>query len=87
MWCLYKDRVLGIWVTRTDLVDEVLVGTVWGCSGDFKEFKAESIECFGAIENWFRFKGCKFVEWVGREGWQRIFPEYEKHAVILRKRL
>jgi hypothetical protein len=31
--------------------------------------------------------GCEYVDICGRPGWERIFPEYKRHAVILRKKL
>lgn len=82
-----KDAVLGIWVTRIDKPDGKLVGLVWGCAGDFITHKDEALACFAGIEHWMKENGCEYVEICGRDGWSRIFPEYRKHAVILRKRL
>lgn len=87
LWCFHKDDIKGIWVTRIEATDRVAWGVVWGCAGDFSEHKDDAVAFFGIIEDWFRDKGCEFVEWTGRDGWTRIFPEYRKHAVILRKRL
>ena len=87
LWCFVKDDVRGIWVTRIDKPDGKLVGLIWGCAGDFVEFKDESIECFGAIERWMKEKGCELIEIVGRGGWARVFPDYERQAVVLRKKL
>lgn len=81
------DGVKGIWVTRIDRTDKCSIGVVWGCAGDFHGHKKDAIAFFGVIEDWFRDKGCAFVEWVGRDGWARLFPEYRQHAVILRKPL
>jgi hypothetical protein len=87
LWCFHKDDIKGIWVTRLEATDHVSWGVVWGCAGDFGEYKDDAIAFFGIIEDWFKQMGCEFVEWVGRDGWARIFPDYRKHAVILRKRL
>lgn len=87
LWCFYKERCLGIWVTRIEKPDGKTIGLLWGCAGDFIQHKAEAISCFGAIEAWLKEKGCEFVEIYGRFGWARIFPDYERHAVVLRKKL
>jgi hypothetical protein len=87
VWCFHQGEIKGIWVTRIEASDRVVWGVVWGCAGDFAEHKDDAIAFFGIIEDWFREKGCEFVEWTGRDGWARIFPDYRKHAVILRKRL
>jgi len=51
------------------------------------ELKNEAVAMFSMIEDWFRSIGCEFVEWSGREGWTRVFPEYRRHAVVMRKKL
>lgn len=81
------DAVVGIWVTRICETDSVRLGLVWGCAGDFGPHKDDAIALYGTIEDWFREKGCKFVDWSGRDGWARLFPDYKRHAVIMRKRL
>lgn len=87
LFCFYKDRCRGIWVTRIDKPDGKTVGLVWGCAGDFNEHKDEAIFCFGGIEAWMKEKGCEYIDIAGRCGWGRIFPDYKRHAVILRKKL
>lgn len=87
LWCMHKDVVIGIWVTRIECTDCISMGVVWGCAGDFVPYESDAVAFFGVIEDWFRDKGCRFVNWVGREGWARIFPEYKRHAVVLRKRI
>lgn len=84
---LWRFGNRGIWVTRIEKPDGRAVGLVWGCAGDFAEHKSEALACFSAIENWMRSKGCECIDICGRSGWARIFPDYRKHAVILRKRL
>lgn len=87
LWCFVVGSVRGIWVTRIEKTAKCTWGCVWGCAGDFQPYPTEAIALFSIIEDWLREQGCEFVEWTGREGWQRLFPEYRKHAVILRKRL
>lgn len=88
LWYMQVDgTICGIWVTRLERSQRVAWGLVWGCAGDFSAHKDDAIALYEIIENWFRECGCEFVEWGGREGWQRIFPGYERHAVVLRKRL
>lgn len=87
LFCFDKGRIVGIWVTRIDKPDGKTVGLVWGCAGDFVEHKDEALACFGAIENWLRSMRCQYIDICGRSGWERIFPEYRRHAVILRKQL
>lgn len=88
LWCMsVDDAVVGVWVTRIENTDSVALGLVWGCAGDFAAYKDEAIALYANIENWFREKGCKFVDWAGRDGWARLFPDYQRHAVVMRKRL
>lgn len=88
LWCFHADgAIAGIWVTRIEETDSCAIGLVWGCAGDMQPYKDDVIAFFGIIEDWFREKGCKFSHWIGRGGWERIFPDYERHAVVMRKRL
>lgn len=87
LWCFHHGQIMGVWVTRIHDNGHRKVGVVWGCAGDFNAYKDAALGCFSVIEDWMREQGCALVEIVGREGWARIFPEYERHAVILRKRL
>ena len=88
LWCMHvEDAVVGVWVTRIIETDSVMLGMVWGCAGDMGQYKDDAIALFGTIEDWFREKGCKFAEWSGRDGWSRLFPDYKRHAVVMRKRL
>jgi len=88
LWCLVvDDAILGIWVTRIERPKKCAWGLIWGCAGDFLPYKEEAIAKYWQIENWLKQQGCEFIEWSGREGWQRIFPGYERHAVVMRKTL
>ncbi len=87
LWCLYFGEVKGVWVTRVERTPRCKWGVVWGCGGEMGELKNEAVAMFSMIEDWFRSIGCEFVEWSGREGWTRVFPEYRRHAVVMRKKL
>lgn len=87
LWCLHDREVVGIWITRIERSERATWGLVWGCAGDFQPYRADAIAMFDRIEDWFREKGCEFSEWSGRAGWERLFPEYQRHAVVLRKKL
>ena len=39
------------------------------------------------METWARLEGCTCMEFHGRRGWERIFPEYRAAYVVLRKEL
>lgn len=39
------------------------------------------------IENWAASFGCVAVETLGRKGWERVLPDYQNRAVLLRKML
>lgn len=87
LWCIHKDEIVGVIVTRVHETDSTKIGHVWGCGGDLKPVKDETLAFFEVIEDWFRDMGCKFVDWTGRAGWERILPDYQRHAVVMRKRL
>lgn len=87
LWCMHAGSIVGVWVTRIIETDSTKLGLVWGCAGDFAPYKDDSIAFFGIIEDWFREMDCKFVDWTGRDGWARLFPDYKRHAVVMRKRL
>lgn len=82
-----QDTVVGLWVTRVERTDSCTFGLVWGCAGDFGPYKEDAIALYGVIEDWFREKGCKFIDWSGRDGWAKLFPDYQRHSIVMRKRL
>jgi hypothetical protein len=88
LWCMHTHgQIVGVWVTRIDETDSIRIGLVWGCAGDFARYKDDAISLYGNIEDWFREKGCKFIDWSGRAGWMKLFPSYKQHAIVMRKRL
>lgn len=87
LWCLHKDEIRGVFVTKLHRSNTHEWGLIWGCAGNLADIKADALEFLRVIENWMKANGCEFVEIVGRGGWERILPDYKRHAVILRKRL
>lgn len=39
------------------------------------------------LEAYARSQGCKKLMWEGRDGWKRLFPDYQVTAVVMAKRL
>lgn len=88
LWCVdVAGEVVGLWVTRLEKSKRCTWGFVWGCAGDLGSYKDEAIRLFDITKDWFRANGCEFVEWSGRAGWQRIFPDFDIHAVVMRQKL
>jgi hypothetical protein len=48
---------------------------------------SEWLDFLPVIENWAISQGCETIELIGREGWARVLPGFEKQAVVLRKPL
>lgn len=48
---------------------------------------AEWLDQLSVIETWALSEGCASVELLGRAGWERALPGYQKQAVQLRKML
>lgn len=87
LWCLYAGEIVGVWVTRIEGSAKTKWGFVWGCAGDFEPHKEAALQGFETIEQWFKSQDCEFVEMIGRQGWERLLPGYQRHSVVLRKGL
>ena len=48
---------------------------------------AEWLQFLPVIEAWAASQGCASIELIGRAGWERMLPGFEKKAVLLRKSL
>ena len=75
LWA-FGDDPRGIVVTRLGKIGQTPSGLIWLAAG-------ESIEAFTYflrtyIEPWFRSKGCRTVEIVGRRGWKKFLPDYSE---------
>lgn len=78
------EKVSGVWITRLGRCGDTPTGLVWIACG---EPLATGLELFEHTEQWFREKGCKFVEIVGRRGWSKVLPGYTERGVVLVKEL
>lgn len=48
---------------------------------------AEWLEYLPIIEYWAASEGCASIELIGRMGWLKVLPDYERQAVQMRKML
>ena len=85
LWGYYDGTFRGVVATQIRNSRKGAMLLVWVCYGiDAKGLLAS---CYAEIENWAREKGCKRVQIVGREGWERVLPGFKRKAVVLEKRL
>lgn len=56
---------------------------VFIAGGDLEDLKAQQ----PMMERWAVSQGCQRITSGGREGWARVFPEYEKLGVVYYKEL
>jgi hypothetical protein len=80
-----NGEIQGIWITRIEKTPRDLYGLVWIAAGDGLEVGLYHF--LNMTEEWFKEKGCRYVEVSGRKGWQKVLPNYEFRAVQLRKYL
>jgi hypothetical protein len=56
---------------------------IWLAGGKMDEL----INIYPDIQKWAKSKGCKKIEIIGRKGWERVFKDHKKVAVVLLKEL
>ena len=79
------DELIGGFVTQIERGAAGLIGRIWIASG---ELKSDGMDVFrNMIEPWFISKGCDYIAFEGRKGWQKILPDYEVQAIKMVKRL
>lgn len=84
LWIAWSDRVEAAVVTEIVTSQTEKTCNVVACGG----FTARRwVHLLNDIEDWARANGCTLARIVGREGWQRMFPDYERVGVVLDKRL
>lgn len=81
---VYRQEILGIWITRIQNTSKAKYGLIWILAGRDVPM---GLELFKQCEDWLREMGCKYIEMQGRPGWKRIMPEYKQKYVVLRKPL
>jgi len=70
-------------VTEVITTPNVKVFNVWLAGGNLATLKA----MFADMEAWGRSIGCRVIQIMGREGWQRALPGMTRSAVVLTKEL
>lgn len=92
---IYTDLMtqrMQLWITRPILscaITQIIenqdkICLILFCGGQFMEDWSHYIE---VIENWADNIGCDYVEISGRPGWEKVFPEYKRTSITLRKDL
>lgn len=86
LWSYYDgENFRGVVATRIHQTTIGRMCSMWVCVGlDAEELMLGVHE---ELEAWARSIGCYAMEIVGREGWQRKLPGYERKAVVLEKLL
>lgn len=86
LWSLLGERgeATCAVITRVEHYHGTVFGVVWIAAGRGLEHTRVLLN---AIEDWFRSMGCSRIELRGRRGWEKVLPDYEPVAVILRKEL
>ena len=56
---------------------------IWLAGGKMDEL----INIYPDIQKWSKSKGCKKIEIIGRKGWEKVFLDHKKEAVLLTKEL
>jgi hypothetical protein len=79
LWPMAEDGAIVSEIFRTPTGK--LGCRIWLAGGNMRALLAgEKI-----VAGWAAEQGCEFMEILGRKGWQRVLPEYEPTAVILRR--
>ena len=79
-----ENGTSGVAVTQVRQLLRGRVLVVWVAVGDIREAFETGIQEF---ERWGQSIGCRYVEIIGRHGWERALPGYKRRAVVLHKPL
>lgn len=86
LWGYYDGETFrGVVATRIHHNTVGAVCSMWVCVGVDATELMEGMHA--EIEKWARDIGCYALEIVGRPGWQKMLPGYQRVAVVLEKRL
>ncbi len=77
------DEIHGAGVTRLFNGPLGLTCDVMAYGGACDDWRS----AFAPIEDYARAEGCAAIRIEGREGWKRVFPDYEIASITLTKRL
>ena len=86
LWLAIQDsnKVLGAAVSKIWKSPKYKICSVLAVGGqDLHEWK----DCLKAIETYAKNEECDLVRLSGREGWKRIFTDYEQPWIVLEKRI
>ena len=85
LWLAYEGtKVLAAAASKVWKSPKYKICSVLAVGGhDLSEWK----DCLMAIEQYAKLEGCEFIRLSGREGWKRIFTDYEQPWIVLEKRL
>ena len=79
------DKVLAAAASKIWKSPKYKICSVLGVGGiQLHDWKTEGLK---AIETYAKLEGCDLVRLSGREGWKRIFIDYEQPWIVLEKRL
>ena len=82
LWLIaWKDKIIGAVVTK---IFKIGICQIELCGG---HGILKCLHHLKEIEQFARDNGCEETEIIGRLGWQKLLPDYELKAVILRKKL
>lgn len=85
LWVLWNEpEIEAAWVTKIIQSERSVVCEVQACAG---RNVLRNKHLTSRIEDYARANGCDSARIVGREGWQKVFPEYSRIAVILERKL
>lgn len=86
LWLQWTEKVEAAVVT--EIINYPLVSTVRVWLGGAPEpEKGNWAKLNEMIRDFGRLNKCRFIECVGRDGWLKLFPDAEKHAVVMRASL
>lgn len=85
LWVLWNEpEIEASGVTKIVKTQNSKVCMAEACSG--KNFIRNKL-VMQKIEDYAKAQGCDAVRICGREGWQKVFPDYSRIAVILERKL
>tara|TARA_B100000287_G_C20654348_1_gene788023 strand:+ start:1487 stop:1870 length:384 start_codon:yes stop_codon:yes gene_type:complete len=56
---------------------------IWLAGGNMEEM----INIYPEIQKWAKYRQCKKIEIIGRKGWEKVFKDHKKEAVVLTREL
>lgn len=84
LWIVWgEEKVRAACVTRLVLIKGEKICQVLACGGVGEDWRSR----FAEIERYARNENCVKAQIQGREGWKRIFKDYETAWITLEKRL